>query len=86
MIQLPLAAQRHGVRRKKMLRKLLKGYVILDTILDIVFIAFLLFVLCGLVYYRELYQNPLYLLIATVIFIALLIGLYGAIRKVVNIE
>ncbi len=69
-----------------MLRKLFKGYVILDTILDILFMVFLLFVLCGLVYYRELYQNPLYLLIAAVIFVALLIGIYSTIRKVVNIE
>ena len=38
--------------------------------------VFLLFVLCGLVYCRLLNQNPLYLLIAAVIFVALLIGIY----------
>ena len=69
-----------------MLRKLFKGYVILETIFDIVFAVFLLFVLCALVYYRELYQNPFYLIIAAVIFVALLVGLYRAIRDLVNFE
>ena len=69
-----------------MLRKLFKGYVILEIISNIVFMGFLLFVLCMLVYYRQLYQNPFYLIIAAVIFVALLIGLYRTIRDLVNLE
>ncbi|HZM86477.1 MAG TPA: hypothetical protein VFF31_07955 [Blastocatellia bacterium] len=68
------------------MRKLFKGYVILETIFDIVFAGFLLFVLRALVYYRELYQNPFYLIIAAVIFVALLVGLYRTIRDLVNLE
>jgi len=69
-----------------MLRKLFKGCVILEIIFDITFMGFLLFVLCMLVYYRQLYQNPFYLVIAAVIFVALLIGLYRTIRDLVNLE
>jgi hypothetical protein len=47
--------------------------VILEIIFNIVFMAFLLFVLCMLVYYRELYQNPFYLIVAA-----------GYFRRVVN--
>jgi hypothetical protein len=69
-----------------MFRKLFKGYVILEVIFDILFMGFLLFVLCMLVYYRELYQNPIYLIIAAVIFVGLLVGLCRAIRDLVNLE
>jgi uncharacterized ion transporter superfamily protein YfcC len=69
-----------------MFRKLFKGYVILEIISDIVFMAFLLVVLCGLVYYRQLYQNPFYLIIAAVILVALIIGLCRTIRDLVNLE
>ena len=69
-----------------MLRKLFKGYVILETIFDIGFIAFLFFVLCMLVYYRHLYDNPLYLFIATIVGVALLIGLYRMIRDLINLK
>jgi hypothetical protein len=70
----------------KMLRKLFKGYVVVETIFDIGFIAFLLFVLCMLVYYRQLYDNPFYLFIAVVVGIALLFGLYRTIRDLINLE
>lgn len=69
-----------------MLRKLFKGYVILEAIFQVGFICFLLFVVCMVVYYRELYQNPFYLLIAAVIFVALLYGLYRTVRDLLNLE
>lgn len=69
-----------------MLRKLFKGYVILETIFDIGFIAFLFVVLCMLVYYRHLYDNPLYLFIAAIVGVTLLIGLYRMIRDLINLK
>ena len=69
-----------------MLRKLFKGYVILETIFDIGFIAFLLLVLCMLVYDRQLYDSPLYLFIAAVIGVALLFGLYRTVRDLINLK
>jgi len=69
-----------------MFRKLFKGYVVFETIFDIGFIAFLLFVLCMVVYYRQLYDNPLYLFIAAVVCVALLFGLYRTIRDLIDLE
>jgi hypothetical protein len=70
----------------KILRKLLKGYVFVDTIFDIGFIVFLCLALCGLVYYRQLYDSPFYLFIAAVICVVLILLLYEKIRNLINLK
>jgi len=69
-----------------MFRKFFKGYVIFDTIWNIVFIALLLIVVCMVVYYKQLYENLLYLFIAAGVCVALLFGLYKTIRELINLE
>jgi len=69
-----------------MFRQIFKGYVVLEMIFDIVFIASLLFVVCMVVYYKQLYDNRLYLFIAAGICVSLLFGLYRTILDLINLE
>jgi hypothetical protein len=69
-----------------MLKRLFKGYVVVETIFGIGFIVFLLFVLCMVVYYRQLYDNPLHLFIAVIVGIALLFVLYRTIRHLISLK
>jgi len=69
-----------------MFRNLFKGYVVLESIFDIVFIVLLIFVVCMVVYYKQLYEHELYLFSAAAICVALLFGLYRTIRDLINLE
>lgn len=69
-----------------MFRKLFKGYIVLEMIFDIGFIALLLFAVCMVVYYKQLYENPLYLGIASIVCVALLVGLYRSIRDLIDVK
>ena len=55
-------------------------------IFDIGFIGLVLFAVCMVVYYKQLYENPFYLFIAATICDGLLVTLYKTIRDVIDMD
>jgi len=67
-------------------KRLFKGYVLLEMVCDIGFIVLLLFVVCMIVYKKQLYNNPFYLIIAAIICIGLLFALNSSIKGLIKIR